>query len=188
MLYFYNIVTKPLLRHRVEQTGGSVILRRYGAAGREWLERLFFERRISMLALWWPVVLIVVADVIYQICAKKLSSVASPLAALGATYLVSALTCVLLFEAFSPAGDLMAALAAVPFPAAVAGVSIAGLEVGTIYMYRAGWPMNVGFIVYTGIIVVLLLFIGSCIYTEPMGLMKLAGVALTCLGMFCIVR
>ena len=136
-----------------------------------------------MLALWWPVVLIVVADVIYQICAKKLSSAASPLAALGATYLVSALTCVLLFEALSPAGDLMAALAAVPFPAA-----IAGLEVGTIYMYRAGWPMNVGFIVYTGIIVVLLLFIGSCIYTEPMGLMKLAGVALTCLGMFCIVR
>ena len=41
MLYFYNIVTKPLLRHRVEQTGVSVILRRYGAAGREWLERLF---------------------------------------------------------------------------------------------------------------------------------------------------
>lgn len=80
-----------------------------------------------MLALWWPVVLIVVADVIYQICAKKLSSAASPLAALGATYLVSALACVLLF-------------------------------------------------------------IGSCIYTEPMGLMKLAGVALTCLGMFCIVR
>ena len=81
----YNMVTKPLLRHRVEQTGVSVILRRYGAAGREWLERLFFERRISMLALWWPVVLIVVADVIYQICAKKLSSFASPLAALGAT-------------------------------------------------------------------------------------------------------
>ena len=158
-----NIVTKPLLRHRVEQTGVSVILRRYGAAGRERLERLFFERRISRLALWWPVALIVVADVIYQICAKKLSSAASPLAALGATYLVSALACVLLFEALSPAGDLMAALAAVPFPAAIAGVSIAGLEVGTIYMYRVGWPMNVGFIVYTGIIVVLLLFIGSCI-------------------------
>ena len=141
-----------------------------------------------MLALWWPVALIVVADVIYQICAKKLSSAASPLAALGVTYLVSALACVLLFEALSPAGDLMAALATVPFPAAIAGVSIAGLEVGTIYMYRVGWPMNVGFIVYTGIIVVLLLFIGSCIYTEPMGLMKLAGVALPCLGMFCIVR
>lgn len=37
----YYIVTKPLLRHRVEQTGVSAILRRYGAAGREWLERLF---------------------------------------------------------------------------------------------------------------------------------------------------
>lgn len=141
-----------------------------------------------MFALWWPVALIVMADVMYQICAKKLSSAASPLAALGATYLVSALTCALLFEIFSPAGDLLTALGTVPLPAAVAGISIAGLEVGTIYMYRAGWPMNVGFIVYTGIIVVLLLFIGSCIYAEPMGLMKLAGVALTCLGMFCIVR
>lgn len=38
------IVTKPLLRHRVEQTGVSVILRRYGAAGREWLERLFLRK------------------------------------------------------------------------------------------------------------------------------------------------
>lgn len=141
-----------------------------------------------MFALWWPVALIVVADVIYQICAKKLSSAASPLAALGATYLVSALTCALLFEMFSPAGDLLAALGTVPLPAAVAGISIAGLEVGTIYMYRAGWPMNVGFIVYTGIIVVLLLFIGSFVYAEPMGLMKLAGVVLTCFGMFCIVR
>lgn len=39
----YNIATKPLLRHRVEQTGVSVILRRYGAAGREWLERFFLK-------------------------------------------------------------------------------------------------------------------------------------------------
>lgn len=140
-----------------------------------------------MLALWWPVVLIVVADVIYQICAKKLSSVASPLAALGATYLVSALTCVLLFEALSPAGDLMAALAAVPFPAAIAGVSITGLEVGTLFMYRAGWAVNVAFVVANSLIVAALMLTGFLLYKEKLTLRQLIGVGISLAGILCIV-
>ena len=43
MLYFNSLATKPIVRYQVEQTGVSVILRRYGAAGREWLERLFLR-------------------------------------------------------------------------------------------------------------------------------------------------
>ena len=39
--------------------------------------------------LWWPVGLVVLADVFYQICARRLSSLKSPLAALGMTYLFS---------------------------------------------------------------------------------------------------
>ncbi len=141
-----------------------------------------------MFSLWWPVALIVLSDVIYQICAKKISSNASPLAALGMTYLVSALACALLYEIFSPGGNLWAALLAVPLPAAVVGISITGLEVGTIYMYRAGWPMNIGFMVYTAIIVVLLLFIGAASYGEPLTLLKCAGAFLACGGMYLIVR
>ena len=45
---------------------------------------------MNYFSLWWPVALIVGADVVYQVCAKKLSTHASPLAALGLTYIVSA--------------------------------------------------------------------------------------------------
>ena len=47
----------------------------------------------NLFQMWWPVACVVLADVIYQVCAKKISSRADPLAALGVTYLVSAAVC-----------------------------------------------------------------------------------------------
>lgn len=138
--------------------------------------------------LWWPVALIVGSDVVYQVCAKKLSSHASPLAALGMTYIMSAILCAILFEIIVPNGHIWQELSEVHFPAVIVGISIAGLEVGVIYMYRAGWQMNIGFITYTACITVLLLFIGAFAYNEPLGVMKLAGVVLTVIGMFCVVK
>ena len=143
---------------------------------------------MDIFALWWPVALIVGSDVVYQVCAKKLSTNASPLAALGTTYIVSALACAVLYEIIVPDGHIWQELQQVHIPAVIVGISIAGLEVGTIYMYRNGWQMNTGFITYTACIVVLLLFIGAFIYGEPLGWMKLFGVVLTMLGMVCIVK
>lgn len=37
----------------------------------------------NLFQMWWPVACVVLADVIYQVCAKKISSRADPLAALG---------------------------------------------------------------------------------------------------------
>ena len=54
----------------------------------------------NLFQMWWPVACVVLADVIYQVCAKKISSRADPLAALGVTYLVSAAVCVGLYYEF----------------------------------------------------------------------------------------
>lgn len=51
----------------------------------------------NLFQMWWPVACVVLADVIYQVCAKKISSRADPLAALGVTYLVSAAVCIGLY-------------------------------------------------------------------------------------------
>lgn len=143
---------------------------------------------MELFALWWPVALVVGADVIYQVCAKKLSSHASPMAALGVTYIASAIVCAVLFEIMVPGKSIFAELLLVQPAAIVVGAAIAGLEVGSIYMYRAGWPMNVGSIVYTASIVVVLAIVGSVFYGDSMSWMRLAGILLTLTGMFCIVK
>lgn len=48
--------------------------------------------------------------------------------------------------------------------------------------------MNVGFIVYTASIVVVLAIVGSVFYGDSMSWMRLAGILLTLTGMFCIVK
>ncbi len=143
---------------------------------------------MDLFALWWPVALVVGADILYQVCAKKLSSNDSPLAQLSMTYLASAVFCGILFEIIAPEGHILEELTDPSIPALLVGVAITGLEAGSIYMYRAGWSMNTGFLVYTSVAVVALLFVGNLFYGETLGLIQLFGVALAGLGMYCIVR
>lgn len=138
--------------------------------------------------IWLPVLAIVMSDVVYQVCAKKMSSNKEPLASLGTTYLVSFVICVILYEIMNPTGHFVEEFAHFNWMAFIVGMSITGLEVGSIYMYKMGWAMNVGFIVYTAGIVVLLLIAGTFLYGETMTLMKFAGVALATAGMFMIVK
>ena len=114
----------------------------------------------NLFQMWWPVACVVLADVIYQVCAKKISSRADPLAALGVTYLVSAAVCAGLYYGM---GGMDLLVRYVPCPAGRGRYRLCGdgLEVGCVYMYKAGWAMNVGFILYTAMIVAALLVCGD---------------------------
>lgn len=142
----------------------------------------------ELFTLWWPVFLVVGADVAYQICDKTLSSHKSPLAALGITYVVSAFLCALLFEVLVPEGHILAEILSAHPAAFLVGISITGLEVGSIYMYRVGWAMNIGFIVYTALASAALLLAGCFFYGESLSALQLLGLILASVGMFCIVR
>ena len=137
----------------------------------------------NLFQMWWPVACVVLADVIYQVCAKKISSRADPLAALGVTYLVSAAVCIGLY--YGTGGmDLLADMSHVRLAAAGIGFAVTGLEVGCVYMYKAGWAMNVGFILYTAA----LLVVGAVFYGEAVSFTAIAGLIITSSGMYMIVR
>ena len=141
----------------------------------------------NIFHMWWPVLCIVFSDVIYQICAKKMSTHTDPLAALGITYLVSAGVCVLLY-ALSGGDHLLTELGHVPWPAVGIGLSVTGLEVGCVSMYKAGWAMNIGFIFYTAVIVLALLAVGFFFYGETLTFLSFLGILTASAGMFLIVK
>lgn len=52
-------------------------------------------------------------------------------------------------------------------PAALAlGLSIAFIEIGTIFIYKAGWTMNASFIVTNALITLCLILTGAVLYGE----------------------
>ena len=67
------------------------------------------------------------------------------------------------------------------------GLAIVGIEMETLFMYRAGWAVNVAFVVANSLIVEVLMLTGFLVYKEKLTLRQLIGVGISLAGILCIV-
>ena len=134
-----------------------------------------------MFAYIWPLALGVLANVVYQICAKSLPDGIHPLASLTVTYLVAAAASLVLFFALDRGGNLVREYGKLNWAPFVLGIVLVGLEVGMIYLYRAGWQVNTGFIVQSTLVSIMLILVGFLLYREQLTWNKIVGVVV-CLG------
>ena len=131
----------------------------------------------------WPIALVVLSNVVYQICAKSAPGDMDPLASLTVTYLVGALASGALYFLLHRGGNLFREYRALNWAPFVLGVVIVGLEVGFIYAYRAGWQVSRAQIVQSSVLAVCLVFVGALLYREHITWTKLAGVAICLVGL-----
>lgn len=129
----------------------------------------------------WPLCLVVVANTFYQICAKSVPGDMNPLASLTITYAVGAVVSLILFLLLYKDPNLLAEYAKVNWAPFVLGLSIVGLEVGYIYMFKAGWSISTAQIVQAAILAIILIFIGYLLYKEQITWNKVIGIVV-CLG------
>ena len=131
----------------------------------------------------WPIALVVLSNVVYQICAKSAPGDMDPLASLTVTYLVGALASGALYFLLHRGGNLLREYRALNWAPFVLGVVIVGLEVGFIYAYRAGWQVSRAQIAQSAVLAVCLVFVGALLYREHITWTKLAGVAICLVGL-----
>ena len=137
---------------------------------------------------WWPVFLIAACSVAYQLGIKEISGGMHPLSALTVTYLSASLTSYMLYVLLAPKGENRKKEIFSWNPSALGlGFSIVGIELGVVYMYRAGWTVQTSFILTNSLIVAALMAAGALFYKEKLKLRQLAGAALTLAGIACIV-
>ncbi|MBO4896728.1 MAG: EamA family transporter [Clostridia bacterium] len=130
----------------------------------------------------WPIALVVLSNVFYQICAKSVPGGMNPLASLTVTYLVGAAASAMLFFILG-GGNLFKEYTKLNFAPFVLGIVIVGLEVGFIYAYKAGWQISTASIVQSAFLAVALIFVGRLLYGEPLTWNKLLGILLCLLGL-----
>jgi len=140
---------------------------------------------ISMI---WPIALVVLSNIFYHISTKSAPSDMSPFASLTVTYLIGAAASALLYFTMNRGGSLIEEYRHLNWASIVLGVAIVGLEVGTIYMYKAGWEISVGQIVQSAILAVALIAVGFFVYHEELSAEKLIGIAVCMLGLWLINR
>ena len=131
----------------------------------------------------WPIALVVLSNVVYQICAKSVPEGMNPFASLTVTYLVGAAASAVLYFALDPEKNLVREYGKLNWAPFVLGVVIVGLEAGWIYAYKAGWQVSTGFIVQSAFLAAALLLVGYFLYHESLTWNKMVGVAICLIGL-----
>jgi len=135
---------------------------------------------------YWPILLIVAANVMYHITAKSVPTEVNPFASLSVTYIVSAILTLILFYITSPTKNLSAEVGHMNWTALVMGVAIVGLEFGSISMYKAGWEISIGSLFANIALALALVVVGLLLYKESISFHQLAGIGLCCVGLILI--
>ncbi|MBR1939102.1 MAG: EamA family transporter [Spirochaetales bacterium] len=134
----------------------------------------------------WPVFLVVMSNILYQISAKEVPEDINPFASLTVTYIVGALFSSILYFMLSDRKNLIAEYKAMNFAPFLLGLVIVGLEIGSIYAYKAGWKISIFSIVQSAFLAIALLMVGSFLYHEALSWNKLVGIAICLLGLLLI--
>lgn len=139
-----------------------------------------------MLQMLWPVLLVIVANVFYNICTKSTPQNINPYAMLMVTYFVSAIVTGVLFLCSQSLSSVPEELKKLNWTALALGFSIIGLESGYIYLFRAGWKVSAGSVVCNISLAVVLLFVGYFLYNETISLKQMLGIAVCAAGLYLI--
>jgi drug/metabolite transporter (DMT)-like permease len=155
---------------------------------KEWSVAVF-SGGYYMFSYLWPIGLVVLSNIMYQICAKEVPSGMNAFASLTVTYVVAAISSVIFFFLLggsSEGAGLMGEYSKINWAPFVLGVAIVGLEVGWIFAYKAGWEVSTGFIVQSAVLAIFLLALGYFMYHEVLTWNKLVGVAVCLIGLVII--
>lgn len=148
-----------------------------------------FSGGYNMFSYLWPIGLVVISNIMYQICAKEVPTGMNAFASLTVTYVVAAISSVVFFFLLggnSEGTGLMGEYSKINRAPFILGIAIVGLEVGWIFAYKAGWEVSTGFIVQSAVLAIFLLALGYFMYHEVLTWNKLVGVAVCLVGLVII--
>ncbi|MCQ2575797.1 MAG: EamA family transporter [Treponema sp.] len=136
----------------------------------------------------WPLAIIVLSNIVYQICAKGIPEQMNTYASMTVTYAVATLFSALMFFITTKGGNLLKEFKLANWATVVLGIVITGLEVGFIYAYKAGWKVSTLATVTNAFLAIGLLFLGFFMYHEVINWSKILGVVICLVGLWFINR
>ena len=135
---------------------------------------------------FWPIGLLLFSNVMYNIFAKSLPSNLNPIAANAMIYTIGVVLSFLLYCVLVKDASFADEIRKSNWTIIALAVCIVGMEIGTFYMYRVGWPISIGTLMNNGCMAVILLLVGYAFFHETITLTKLAGMICIIGGVFLI--
>jgi len=136
----------------------------------------------------WPIIMVIMSNTFYHICSRSTPKDINPFIALTITYLVAAVTTIILFFTTSSNVSLITEIKKANWTSLFLGIAVIGLEFGYLQVYRAGWNVSVGSLVSNIGLAIALVFVGALLYKEVIHLNHIIGIALCIIGIVILNR
>ena len=136
----------------------------------------------------WPILIVVGANTAYNIAAKSTPSQVNAFASLAVSYLVAAVSAIVMFFVTSGQKNIFAEVAKTNWTAYALGIAIVGLEFGFLCVYRAGWKISTAQLFASIALSCVLLIVGLLFYKETLSVRQIIGIGVCVAGLFLIVK
>lgn len=134
----------------------------------------------------WPILLVILSNTFYNICMKSMPNDLDPFGALMVTYLASAIICAVIFAFAVGPSNVGVEISKFNWTSIVLALSIVGLEVGYVFVYRAGWQVSSASVVANIGLACVLLIVGYLLYKENISIRQIFGIFVCMIGLILI--
>ena len=134
----------------------------------------------------WPILIVILANTFYNICMKSMPSDVNPFGALMVTYFVAAIISAIIFTFAVGPDNVSAEISKVNWTSIILALAIVGLEVGYVFVYRAGWSVSTASVVANIGLACVLLVVGYLLYRENVSLNQILGIIVCMIGLILI--
>lgn len=134
----------------------------------------------------WPILMVILANTFYNICMKSMPSDVNPFGALMVTYLVATIISAVIFIFAVGPSNVGMEIAKINWTSIVLALAVVGLEVGYVFVYRAGWAVNTASVVANIGLACVLIFVGYFLYRENISFNQILGIIVCMVGLILI--
>ena len=134
----------------------------------------------------WPILIVIASNTFYNICMKSMPSEVNPFGALMVTYLGAAIISAIIFAFAVGPSNVSAEITKVNWTSIVLALAIVGLEVGYVFVYRAGWTVSTASVVANIGLACVLIVVGYLLYRENVSFNQILGIIVCMIGLILI--
>lgn len=134
----------------------------------------------------WPILIVILANTFYNICMKSMPGDVNPFGALMITYLVAAVISAIIFVFAVGSSEVVFELSKINWVSIILAIAIVGLEVGYVFVYRAGWQVSNASVVANIGLACVLIFVGYFLYRENVSIRQIVGIIVCMAGLILI--
>ncbi len=137
---------------------------------------------------WLSMAMLIGANVAYHVCQKTIPGVANPMVSVTVTFLVATLASAVLLPVFVGDSGVLVELRKLNWSSVLLGITIIGIEVGFLLLYRSGWNISLASIVVNALVALSLIPVGIVLFKEKLLGTDVAGILLLLAGIYLIAQ